>query len=254
MSYKVQTFDSDGAIIAYTDQGDGDPILLLHGFASNITTNWIDTKWISYLLREDRRVIAMDHRGHGQSQKIHDPKLYSADIMAQDARRLLDYLNVDCSDIMGYSMGARVAAFLALAHPEKVRSVILGGLGFNIVCDMPNTSLIADALEASSVDLIKNNMARTFRVFAEQTCSDLVALAACIRSSRNSISKEDIALINCPVLVAVGTNDDIAGSARDLAKLIPNAQSFEIKGRDHMKAVGDFSYKQAVVNFLSERF
>ena len=253
MDDKVQSFDSDGVMIAYTDQGEGDPILLLHGFASNLRVNWVDTKWVSYLLRENRRVIAMDHRGHGQSEKLHDSALYGAPIMAEDACRLLDHLNIARADVMGYSMGARITAFLSLAHPERVRSAIFGGLGYNMVRGMAGTGPIASALEAPSVDDVTNDTARTFRVFAEQTGSDLKALAACIRSSRDPLSPDDVARIACPVLVAVGTDDVVGGSATGLADLIPGAEALEIAGRDHMKAVGDLSYKHSVAAFLAKR-
>jgi len=253
MNDTVQSFDSDGVTIAYTDQGEGDPILLLHGFASNVRVNWIDTKWVSYLLRENRRVIAMDHRGHGQSEKLHDSALYGAPIMAEDACRLLDHLNIARADVMGYSMGARITAFLSLAHPERVRSAIFGGLGYNMVRGMAGTGPIASALEAPSVDDVTNDTARTFRVFAEQTGSDLKALAACIRSSRDPLSPDDVARIACPVLVAVGTDDVVGGSATGLADLIPGAEALEIAGRDHMKAVGDLSYKHSVAAFLAKR-
>ncbi|MEN2495311.1 MAG: Non-heme chloroperoxidase [Hyphomicrobiaceae bacterium hypho_1] len=253
MDYKTKSFNSDGVIIAYTDHGNGDPILLLHGFASNFVVNWIETKWISYLLGENRRVIAIDHRGHGCSQKLYDPDSYGAIVMAQDACRLLDHLQIDYADVMGYSMGARIAAFLTLANPTRIRSVIFGGLGYNMIRGMAGTSLIAQALETRSIDEVKDSTARTFRTFAEHTGSDLYALAACIRSSRDPVSRDDISRISCPVLVAVGTDDTVSGSASGLASLIPNAQSLEIRGRDHMKAVGDHLYKKGVSDFLAKR-
>ena len=101
--------------------------------------------------------------------------------MAEDARRLLDHEGIARADVMGYSMGARIAAFLMLRHPERVRSAIFGGLGINMVRGMAGTGPIAHALEAPSIEHVTNPTARTFRAFAEQTHSDLKALAACIR-------------------------------------------------------------------------
>ena len=92
-----------------------------------------------------------------------------------------------------------------------------------------------------------------FRTFAEQTKSDLRALAACIRGSRQTLTRAQVAGIHAPALVAVGTKDDVAGSARDLAALIPGAQAFDIPGRDHMLAVGDKTFKQSVLDFLAQR-
>ncbi len=249
----MQTFDSDGVEIAYLDEGQGDPVLLIHGFASNSTVNWVDTGWVRDLNRGGYRVIAMDNRGHGRSAKPHDPAFYGAPLMAEDVRRLLDHLRLDRADVMGYSMGARITAFLAMAHPDRVRSAIFAGLGINMVRGMAGTGPIATALEADSIEQVTNPTARTFRVFAEQTRSDLKALAACIRSSRDPITAEALGRIAVPVLVAVGTLDVIGGSATDLAALIPGGEALEIPDRDHMKAVGDRAYKDGVLAFLKRR-
>ncbi len=249
----MQTFNSDGVEIAFLDEGTGEPILLIHGFASNAQVNWVDTGWVRELTRAGRRVIAIDNRGHGASAKLHDPALYGAPVMAEDARRLLDHLGIQRADVMGYSMGARITAFLAMAHPARVRSAIFAGLGINMVRGMAGTGPIAHALEAESIDQVTNATARTFRAFAEQTKSDLKSLAACIRSSREPITADALGRLAVPVLVAVGTLDVIGGSARDLAALIPGAEALEIPDRDHMKAVGDRAYKEGVVAFLQRR-
>jgi pimeloyl-ACP methyl ester carboxylesterase len=173
--------------------------------------------------------------------------------MAEDARALLDHLGIVRADVMGYSMGARITAFLAMAHPDRVRSAIFGGLGVNMIRPMAGTGPIAAALEAPSIDDVVSATARTFRAFAEQTRSDLKALAACIRGARDPIRSDALAEIRCPVLVAVGSEDVIGGSAVDLAALIPGAEALVIEGRDHMKAVGDRRYKDGVLSFLARR-
>lgn len=249
----MRTFDSDGVTIAYIDQGEGDAVLLIHGFASNVSTNWMQTGWVRMLNDAGRRVIAFDNRGHGESQKLYDTEAYGAPLMAEDARRLLDHLKVDRADIMGYSMGARITAFLTMNTPSRVRSAIFAGLGFNMVRGVGGTGPIAAALEAKHIDEVVNETARTFRAFAESTNSDLKALAACIRSSREKITREALGTILTPVLVAVGTEDVIGGSASGLAALIPGAKVLDITGRDHMRAVGDRVYKDGVLRFLSER-
>lgn len=249
----MQSFLSDGVEIAFLDEGAGDPVLLIHGFASNTVVNWVDTGWIRFLTGNGFRVISMDNRGHGRSQKLYRVEDYGAPQMAEDARRLLDHLGISRADVMGYSMGARITAFLALAHPDRVRSAIFGGLGINMVRGMAGTGPIAHALEAESIDQVTNPTARTFRAFAEQTKSDLKALAACIRSSRDPITADDVGRITSPVLVVVGSDDVVGGSASALAALIPGGEAVEIPGRDHMKAVGDRRYKEAVLDFLRRR-
>jgi pimeloyl-ACP methyl ester carboxylesterase len=249
----MSVFRSGDVEIAYLDEGSGDPILLIHGFASNLRVNWGDTSWIKTLTGAGYRVIAMDNRGHGQSQKLYRLEDYGAPLMAEDARALLDHLGIARADVMGYSMGARITAFLALAHPERVRSAIFAGLGGNMVRPMAGTGPIAAALEAPTIDDVTNPTARTFRAFAEQTKSDLKALATCIRSSREPITAEALGRLRCPVLVAVGEQDVIGGSAGDLAALIPGAEALVITGRDHMRAVGDRIYKEGVLDFLRRR-
>jgi pimeloyl-ACP methyl ester carboxylesterase len=249
----MQSFDSDGVRIAYIDEGRGEPILLIHGFASNINTNWIGPGWVQTLTRAGRRVIAYDNRGHGESEKLYDPDLYGAPSMAEDARRLLDHLAIERTDVMGYSMGARISVFLALAHPERVRSLVLAGTGINLVRGMVGTGPIARALEAPRIEDVNNDTARTFRAFAEQTGGDLKALAACMRGPREKITPEDLGRIRVPTLIAAGSNDVIAGSGAELAKLIPGSQFLDIEGRDHMKSVGDARHKQGVLDFLTRR-
>lgn len=246
-------FDSGGVQLAFIDEGEGDPILLIHGFASNVATNWVNTGWVGTLKGAGFRVIAFDNRGHGESEKLYDPAVYGAPLMAEDACRLLDHLGIARADVMGYSMGARIAAFLTLRHPERVRSAIFAGLGINMVRGVGGAGPIAAAMEAERAEDVTNDAARSFRLFAEQTGSDLKALAACIRSSREKISAEALRHIRVPVLIAVGTEDVIAGSAHELAEIIPGAEVLDIPRRDHMKAVGDKVFKEGVLAFLARR-
>src|SRR6516165_10010369 len=115
------------------------------------------------------------------------------------------------------------------------------------------SSTIADALEAPSLADVVDPTAYMFRAFAEQTKSDLRALAACMRGSRQTLSRDQVGQIAVPLLVAVGDKDPIAGSPEPLAALIPGAQALAIPGRDHMLAVGDRVFKSAVLEFLSRR-
>jgi pimeloyl-ACP methyl ester carboxylesterase len=245
-------FNSDGVEIAYIDEGEGDPILLIHGFASNIHTNWIDPKWVKTLTDAGYRAIALDNRGHGQSQKLYDEADYGAPIMAGDAQRLLKHLGLGEAHVLGYSMGARIAVFLALQNPELIRSMVVAGMGINMVRGFGAPGPIAAALEADSADDVTSIAARSFRIFAESTGGDLKALATCIRSSREKVTEETLSRISIPTMVAVGSKDVIGGSASELADLIPGAEALEIPDRDHMKAVGDKVFKAAVLRFLGE--
>ena len=246
-------FAHEDVEIAFLDEGEGEPIVLIHGFASNKEVNWVLPGWVTTLRRAGRRVIALDNRGHGQSTKLYEPAAYHSAIMAQDVRALLDHLALPRADVMGYSMGARIAAFLALADPQRVRAVVLGGLGIHLVDGVGLPETIALALEAPTRVEVTDPTGFMFRSFAEQTKSDLRALAACMRGSRQTLSATEVGRIAAPLLVAVGSKDRIAGSPQALAALIPGARALEIPGRDHMLAVGDRAFKQGVLEFLARR-
>ncbi len=249
----ARKFSAGPVELSYIDEGEGEPVVLVHGFASNKEVNWLNPGWIVTLARAGRRAIAFDNRGHGASAKFYDPVLYHSEIMADDIRSLLDHLAIGRADVMGYSMGARNTAFLALNHGDRVRSAILGGLGIHLVEGEGLPTSIAEALEATSLEAVTDPRGRMFRAFADQTKSDRMALAACIRGSRQSLSRADVARINVPTLIAVGTKDDLAGSPHELAALIPGSRALDIPGRDHMLSVGDRVYKEAVLTFLAER-
>ncbi|MBI3436032.1 MAG: alpha/beta fold hydrolase [Proteobacteria bacterium] len=248
----MPSFRNGHVDIDYIDHGEGRPVALVHGFASNKEVNWLHTGWIATLNRAGRRVVVLDNRGHGASTKLYDPADYHVSRMVDDLRALLDHLGIEAADVMGYSMGARIAAFFALGHPTRVRGVVLGGLGVRLVDGAGLSQDIALALEAPSVAAIGDAMGRTFRAFAEQTRSDLRALAACMRGSRQVMAREQAARIRAPTLIAVGGRDAVAGSARELAQIIPGARVLDIADRDHMLAVGDRVFKEGVVNFLNE--
>jgi pimeloyl-ACP methyl ester carboxylesterase len=153
-------------------------------------------------------------------------------------------------DVMGYSMGARITALLAIRHPERVHRAVLGGLAENMIRGLMGAETIARALEAASIEEVEDAEARAFRQFAEQTRSDLRALAACMRAGRQAISTDELRHIACPVLVVAGGADAIAGRVEPLVEAIPGARGVTLPGRDHMKAVGDAGYRRAVAEFL----
>jgi pimeloyl-ACP methyl ester carboxylesterase len=246
----MPSFTRDGVEIAFLDEGEGDPIVLVHGFASNKEVNWLYPGWVTTLTRAGHRVIALDNRGHGASTKLYDPAAYHSATMAEDVRALLDYLGLSRADVMGYSMGARNTAFLALAHPDRVGAAVLGGLGMGLIDGHGLPETIAAALEAPTRDDVADPTGHMFRTFAEQTHSDLKALAACIRGSRQTLTRAEVGRIAVPILIAIGSIDRIAGSPADLARLIPGARALVIPNRDHMLAVGDRVFKAEVVDFL----
>lgn len=251
-AFDVNFFEHDGMRLAYREEGQGDPVLLIHGFASSSLVNWVSPGWFRTLTEAGYRAIAIDNRGHGLSDKSHEQADYVPGKMAADAAALLDHLGIERAHVMGYSMGARISAFMALEHADRVHSVVFGGLGIGMVTGAGDWEPIGEALMSEDPDSITHPRGKMFRKFADQTKSDRIALAACVITSKELVPAEAIARIHQPALVAVGTDDDIAGNAQELAALLPNGAALDIPGRDHMLAVGDRVYKHGVLDFLKD--
>jgi len=248
----VARFLSNGVEIAFEVYGNGKPVVLVHGFASSAAINWLDTGWVSALNEAGYCAVTIDNRGHGNSQKLYDPAHYGARDMAGDVAGLIRHLGLGPVPLMGYSMGARIATFVTLNHPEIVSALIIGGLGINMVRGFSNSDAIVQALLSPSLEEVSTPVGRQFRLFAEHTKSDLKALAACMGSSRPPIRAADLAQIGVPALVAVGSDDDIGGDPEPLAALFASGWALTIPDRDHMRATGDKIFKAGVLEFLAQ--
>ena len=237
-----------GVRIAFIEEGRGNPVVLLHGFASNAALNWRSTGWVELLADAGKTVVAPDLRGHGGSTKFYEPAAYTTEAMAADVVGLCTRLNIERADFVGYSMGSRIAGLLALRHPGLVRTLVLGGIGETLISGNRDAEQIASALLAYGPT--PPGAATNFRKFAERAGGDLGALAACIRGQVAALDPETLKSLRMPVLVASGSLDLIAGAPDPVAWRIPGAKAFTIVGRDHMLAVGDRSFKRAVLEFL----
>ncbi|MCJ8324109.1 MAG: alpha/beta fold hydrolase [Rhizobiales bacterium] len=249
----MQKFDNLGVEIAFTTLGNpvNPAILLIHGFGSTHANNWVEPGWADFLVEAGFFVVMFDNRGHGQSYKLYQADDYDVDKMAQDASRLMEYLDIGQFDVLGYSMGARISAFLALQIPTKVRRLILGGLGDNIITGTPEVEEIAAGLLAENLSDVSDKIGRMFRIFAEHTGADRKALAACIMSPRRVMTKAEVLQIKQPCLVAIGSVDDVAGDGNALANMMHDGEFLEIPKRDHMRATGDKVFKLGVAKFLA---
>jgi pimeloyl-ACP methyl ester carboxylesterase len=243
----------DGTKIAYADRGEGAPVLLLHGFASDHRGNWVAPGIVDALVAAGRRVIAADARGHGASDKPHDPAAYADDAMVRDALCMLDQLGLEEFDVAGYSMGAMVAARLAAREAPRLRSLILAGVGGNATPPRPGgpDSKLAAALETDDTRSIRDPIARGFRFFAQRSGADRLALAAIERGNAHR-SPVDFDAITMPVLVLAGEADTLIQPPDELAARLQDARLERVPG-DHLSAVGQPAFKQAIVRFLAER-
>ncbi len=240
------------AEISYLDEGEGKPVMLIHGFASSKEVNWLNPGWVKALVEAGFRVIAHDNRGHGESSKPHDAAVYSLANMANDVLELMDFLGLETPHLIGYSMGARISSRIAVDHGEKVDRIVLGGNGYGMIEGTGSWDPVRDALLADSLDDVADARGRAFRTFADQTGSDRQALASCVTSVRELFTIAEMQTIPNPVLVAIGTKDDVAGSGEKLAEIIPGAQYLAIPNRDHMRAVGDKVFIQGALDFLGD--
>lgn len=247
-------FASDGLNLAYQSFGEGPAVLCIHGFASSGKVNWIETGWVETLTSAGYRAIVLDNRGHGDSDKPYDPERYYPTVMAEDAVALLDHLAIGLAAILGYSMGARISAFLAYNHPERVACAIFGGMGMNLLNGLSDGNDIIAGLRAPALSGLTHPTARQFRIFAEHTGADREALAACMETSRQPMARADVRRIGVPVLVAVGEADSMAGAPEPLAELMPQAEAFVIPRRDHMRATGDKAFKARALDFLGRTY
>ena len=250
----VPTFQSDGLTLAYEVFGTGQPILCIHGFASSGKVNWLDTGWVETLTGAGYQAIVLDNRGHGASDKPHDPDAYFPQAMARDAVRLLDHQGIARAALLGYSMGARVAAFVAFQDESRVACAVFGGMGMNLINGLSDGNDIIAGLRAPTLAELTHPTARQFRIFADHTKSDREALAACMETSREPMARADVRRITVPVLVAVGEADVMAGPPDALAALLPKGEAFVIPKRDHMRGTGDPKFKAAALDFLSRNF
>ncbi len=248
----MPTFKVAGIRIAYEDLGSGPPVVLVHGFAASRELNWKAPGWYDVLLPAGYRVCALDCRGHGESDKPHDPAAYDPGLMGDDVLRMLDTLRIDRARLMGYSMGAMIASHLLLEHADRFERVVLAGIGGSLLDPRLNSEVVASALEADDPKAIADERGQAFRAFADQSRNDRRALAACMRRLRVPLDPAALARVKLPVLVVAGEQDVLVGDPSRLAAAIPGAKLVSIPGRDHLTTVGDRRYKDAVLAFLSD--
>jgi pimeloyl-ACP methyl ester carboxylesterase len=241
-------FESDGLQLHYELHGDegGRPIVLVHGFASHYRLNWVGTRWQDTLTGAGFRVIGLDCRGHGQSDKPHDVAAYAARLMSGDVRNLLDHLVVERADYLGFSMGARIGLQALLDFPERINKAVLAGLGTKGAID--EAPAIARAMRGGEPE---SAVAASFYKFASgHKGNDLEALACCILGLERDVDRSRLARITVPVLVVIGDRDELVSGAHDLVEQIPSSRLVTVQGRDHLGTVPAHEFKQAALEFL----
>ena len=246
---------TDGLRIAYDRVGEGSPVVLVHGFGSSRAQNWRSTGWYGALTEAGHSVLAIDCRGHGESDKPHDPLLYHHDRMAEDVVNVMDWAGIAQAPYIGYSMGGLIGLRFAALFSDRLPRLVLGGLGEHYltgprVSDPENRTAIAEALLTEDKESITDPRARMFREFADQAGKDKIALAACMRAMSPPLPRATLQMLRLPILVVCGDQDTVAGAAGPLAAIFPHGLAAIVPGRDHMSAVGARPTRQAAMDFL----
>lgn len=261
-----QFFDSDGVKIRYTVQGEGEPVVLVHGYTAGIATNW-KAPGILDGLAQDYKVIALDCRGHGMSEKPHDPAKYGPQ-MAKDVVNLLDHLDIETAHVAGYSMGGMITINLIVNYPDRLRSAIVGGFGWS---EQPPGGenfgeMLAKALENGSIGPLITALtppgqpAPTEEQIKAMSAmllatNDAKALAAVARGFTGlSVTKAEIAKNKVPVIGIVGEIDPLKVQADAMKANMGNVTALVIiPGADHMTAFGNPAMLKAMQDFLKSQ-
>jgi pimeloyl-ACP methyl ester carboxylesterase len=253
----MATFNAGGLTLAYDDIPPAAPgagtVLLVHGFATSRGENWRRLGWLTAFERRGYRVVALDLRGHGESDKPHDPAAYGRGRMIADILALMDHLALGPVILMGYSMGAHLSLGLALAAPERVDRLILGGVGARLLTGSPLSTgpmTMAEALLAEDRQVIRDPLLRGFRLFADQQGEDRLALAACSQAGGAAVDVDDLVRVRARTLVVAGARDGLAGDPMVLADAIPGARGVSLPACDHFSAIPHALFKAAVFDFL----
>tara|TARA_Y100000588_G_scaffold373022_2_gene446321 strand:- start:90 stop:869 length:780 start_codon:yes stop_codon:yes gene_type:complete len=234
-----QFFDSDGIKIRYTDEGEGSPVILVHGFTGS-AGNW-QQAGITQTLANTHRVIAIDCRGHGLSDKLHDPVMYGSH-MALDILRLMDHLGLAKAHIVGYSMGARLTGYLVANHPDRLLTATLGA-------SPPRRRW--DASTRERANRMRRNMELRSRDADPVDGQDYIALATILRSWQSQVVT-DQALTDSPVptLAIVGSEDPRLGGLQELTQIMPELKLVILEGATHRSAVRRPAFVNALLSFI----
>ena len=237
---------SDGVRIHYMEMGAGPPVILIHGYTANAEWKWVKPG-IAAALAERHRVIAMDARGHGQSDKPHDPMMYGPK-MARDVIELMDELNISRAHVHGYSMGGSILTGVLARQPERVISAIYGGSGVRETDPAWQARVPTDPEPPESG---APNASRGER-WSEYPGFDRTALDA-VRGYPWTDEQRAIDLtgIEIPVLAIVGEFDKPHERTHRMRRELKIFRLVTLPGDTHGSAHFNPMYTEALVDFLN---
>jgi len=240
-------FDSGGVRIRYIDQGQGSPVVFIHGYTGTLDRHFVNNG-VAAALMNGHRVIALDARGHGKSGKPVDPKAYGPE-MGRDVIRLLDHLKIPRAHIVGFSMGAIIAGQLVTTNPERFITATFVAhhpvhswtaaddeeaetSARDLESDMPFRSLILGIWPKNRPALSQEEMRKLSQNMV--AANDVKALAAYNRSRRALVvTPAQLAAVRVPALAIIGTADPNVDGVRNLPKVMPQVKVAIIDGAEH---------------------
>jgi pimeloyl-ACP methyl ester carboxylesterase len=245
-----------GCRIRYEAWGEGPSVALLHGFTSSIEQNWVERGWVELVTAAGHQAIGIDFRGHGQSSKLYGAEHYETAFLAADVLHVFNELGIARSHLFGFSMGAGVALQLALDAPERIRRVVICGIGDAAIrglhdpCEIEE---ISESLDAADSDLVTSALGRRIRAAADRGSNDLEALSAMTRRGGWPGDLIDPRPIELPVLLGVSGRDEYMRGTERLLELLPQAEVVAVPDASHATILCDDRFKQAVLRFLRDR-
>ncbi|WP_424141247.1 alpha/beta fold hydrolase [Sphingosinicella humi] len=245
----VQRFSArDGVSLAWREMGEGRPLLLIHGYVSNAFVNWIRYGHARHIADAGFRVIMPDLRGHGDSDKPHDPACYKPDVLADDAFDLVRHLGLTDYDLAGYSLGARTSVRM-MAKGAKPRRAVLSGMGLDGILNTQGRGGYFRHVLTNIGSFERGSSEWLTEAFLKTTDGDPEALLLILDTFVDT-SREELAAIDLPVLVVTGDDDDDNGSGEALAEALPHGRFERIPG-NHMSAVTKPELGRAIASFLA---
>jgi pimeloyl-ACP methyl ester carboxylesterase len=225
---------NDGVKLAYEVRGEGEPLVLIPG-VSQSRIAWASGGFVEKFVRDGRKVILVDPRGHGESDKPHDPAAYSSEAVADDVISVLDDLGIKRAALLGYSRGGWIAINTAIRHPDRVNFVIAGGTHPYEEDLSPFRAALSAGLEkwVDSIEDGVGSLPESARMMF--LSNDPQALSAAVAVDRPDVSRA-LADSGVPVLLYAGTNDPRAALARKYSESFPKVEFLELPGQNHFQA------------------
>jgi pimeloyl-ACP methyl ester carboxylesterase len=238
----------DGVRLAFRELGEGRPVVLIHGYFSTATVNWVRYGHAARIAAGGYRVIMPDLRGHGDSAKPHDAAAYPRDILTDDGFALIEHLGLTEYDLGGYSLGARTTIRMLARGARPDRAIVSGAGWDGIVHAVGRGDFFRNILTRPGT-FARGSAEWLAEAFLKTVGGDRVALLHVLETFVDT-PRESLSGIDTPTLVLIGADDHDTGSAEQLAAALEHGEYVEIPG-NHMSAVTKPELGMAIADFLA---